>query len=80
MTMAAKKKLNFEGSMARLEEIVSLLERGDAPLDQAMALFEEGAKLLRECTRQLDEAEQRVTLLTAGKDGEIVEEPFAGSG
>ena len=78
--MAAKKKLNFEGSMARLEEIVALLERGDAPLDQAMALFEEGAKLLRECTRQLDEAEQRVTLLTAGKDGEIVEEPFAGSG
>jgi exodeoxyribonuclease VII small subunit len=78
--MATKKKLNFEGSMARLEEIVSLLERGDAPLDQAMALFEEGAKLLRECTRQLDEAEQRVTLLTAGKDGEIVEEPFAGSG
>ena len=78
--MAAKKKLNFEDSMARLEEIVSLLERGDAPLDQAMALFEEGAKLLRECTRQLDEAEQRVTLLTAGKDGEIVEEPFAGSG
>ena len=78
--MATKKKLNFEGSMARLEEIVSLLERGDAPLDQAMALFEEGAKLLRECTRQLDEAEQRVTLLTAGKDGEIVEEPFAGRG
>ena len=77
--MAAKKKLNFEGSMARLEEIVSLLERGDATLDQAMALFEEGAKLLRECTRQLDEAEQRVTLLTAGKDGEIVEEPFLGN-
>ena len=36
--MAAKKKLNFEGSMTRLEEIVSLLEKGDAPLDQAMAL------------------------------------------
>ena len=77
--MAAKKKLNFEGSMARLEEIVSLLERGDAPLEQAMILFEEGAKLLRECTRQLDEAEQKVTLLTAGKDGEIVEEPFQGN-
>ena len=76
--MAAKKKLNFEGSMTRLEEIVSLLEKGDAPLDQAMSLFEEGAKLLRECTRQLDEAEQKVSLLTAGKDGEIVEEPFGG--
>ena len=41
--MAPKKKLSFEESTARLEEIVSLLERGDAPLEQAMALFEEGA-------------------------------------
>ncbi len=77
--MAAKKKLNFESSMARLEEIVSLLEKGDAPLEQAMSLFEEGAKLLRECTRQLDDAEQKVTLLTAGRDGEVVEEPFGGN-
>lgn len=66
--------------MARLEEIVSLLERGDAPLEQAMTLFEEGSRLLRECTRQLDEAEQKVTLLTPGKDGEIMEEPFTGNG
>lgn len=77
--MAAKKKLSFEQSMARLEEIVSLMEKGDAPLEQAMALFEEGSRLLRECTRQLDEAEQKVTLLTAGKDGEPVEEPFGGN-
>lgn len=78
--MAAKKKLDFESSMARLEEIVSLLERGDAPLEKAMTLFEEGARLLRECTRQLDAAEQKVTLLTAGKDGEMIEEPFQGKG
>lgn len=77
--MAAKKKLDFEGSMARLEEIVSLLEKGDAPLEQAMTLFEEGAKLLRECTKQLDEAEQKVSLLTAGKENEIIEEPFGGN-
>ena len=76
--MATKKKMDFEGSMARLEEIVSLLERGDAPLEQAMTLFEEGAKLLRECTKQLDQAEQKVTLLTAGEDGQPVEEPFQG--
>ena len=74
--MAAKKKLNFEGSMARLEEIVSLLEKGDAPLEQAMTLFEEGAKLLRECTKQLDEAEQKVVKLQKGPDGEPVELPF----
>ena len=76
--MAARKKLDFEGSMARLEEIVGLLERGNAPLEQAMTLFEEGAKLLRECTSQLDQAELKVTLLTAGEDGQPVEEPFQG--
>jgi len=74
--MAGKKKLDFEASMFRLEEIVRLLEQGDAPLEQAMALFEEGAKLLRECTKRLDEAEQKVTLLTAGNDGEPIEKPF----
>ena len=72
----AKKKLDFEGAMVRLDEIVNLLERGDAPLEQAMTIFEEGAKLLRDCTRQLDEAEQKVTLLTAGQDGQPVEQPF----
>lgn len=74
----AKKKPDFEGSMARLEEIVALLERGDAPLEQAMTLFEEGAKLLRECTAQLDAAEQKVVLLTAGEDGQPMELPFQG--
>ena len=74
----AGKKLDFEQSMARLEEIVGLLERGDAPLDEAMALFEEGAKLMRECTKRLDQAEQKVTLLTSGEDGQPREEPFGG--
>lgn len=67
--MEEHEALDFERSLARLEEIVSLLERGDAPLEQAMGLFEEGAGLLRECTRQLDEAEQKITLLTA--EGEL---------
>lgn len=74
--MAAKKKVDFETSMLRLEEIVNLLERGEAPLEQAMKLFEEGAKLLRECTAQLDAAEQKVTVLTAGSDGTLEERPF----
>lgn len=74
--MAAKKTVNFEQSMMRIEEIVGLLERGDAPLEQSMSLFEEGAKLLRECTARLDQAEQKVTLLTAGMQGEPEERPF----
>jgi exodeoxyribonuclease VII small subunit len=78
--MQTNQKPNFETSMTRLEEIVSLLERGDAPLEQAMTLFEEGAKLLRSCTKQLDEVEQKVTLLTAGEDGQPVEQPFGEEG
>ena len=76
--MPREKKMKFEDSMARLEEIVSLLERGDAPLEQAMALFEEGAKLLGTCTRQLDQAEQKVKLLARGADGQPEELPFEG--
>ena len=61
--MAAKKKMTFEESMNRLEEIVSLLGRGEAPLEEALSLFEEGARLTLECTAQLDKAEQKVKLL-----------------
>ena len=74
--MAPKKRLSFEESTARLEEIVSLLERGDAPLEQAMALFEEGAGILRTCTAMLDQAEQKVTMLTAGPEGQPQEREF----
>lgn len=74
--MPPKKKRTFEESMARLEEIVSLLERGEAPLEQSLLLFEEGAGLLRGCSQVLEQAEQKVTLLTAGEDGLPHEAPF----
>lgn len=60
-------KNTFEESITRLEEVVKLLERGDAPLDNALALFEEGTALIKTCTKMLDEAEQKVTLLVKGE-------------
>ena len=42
-------EMTFEKSMARLEGIVKLLERGDAPLDTSLKLFEEGTMLIRCC-------------------------------
>ena len=71
-----KKEKSFEENMARLEEIVSLLERGDAPLADSLALFEEGTKLSALCAGMLDEAEQKVVKLQKGPDGEPVELPF----
>ena len=56
--MAAKK--TFEENMSRLEEIVSLLERGDATLGDSMALFEEGTKLTAYCSKALKTAEQKI--------------------
>lgn len=68
--------MKFEDSMARLEEIVKILERGDRPLDEALALFEEGTKLVAGCGRMLDEAEQKVVKLRRGADGSPEELPF----
>lgn len=75
--MAAKKK-PFEESMTRLEEIVSILERGESTLDESLALFEEGTKLAVACSKQLDQAEQKILKLTKGPDGEPVETPLKG--
>ena len=66
----------FEQSMERLEEIVRLLEKGDAPLAESLGLFEEGAGLIRACETFLGEAEQKVVKLRAGADGAPEELPF----
>lgn len=62
-------KFVFETAMKRIEEIVRLLERGDAPLDQSLALFEEGTGLIKKCSAALDQAEQKVSLLVKGPQG-----------
>ena len=59
--MAAKK--TFAENMARLEEIVSKLEKGDAELGDSLKLFEEGTKLASSCSAMLDQAEQKVVKL-----------------
>ena len=73
--MSSKK--TFEEQIARLEEIVSMLERGDAQLADSLALFEEGTKLIAACSKQLDQAEQQVVKLMKGADGAPVETEFA---
>lgn len=70
------KKVTFEQQLQRLEEIVASLEKGDVPLADSLALFEEGTKLIAACTRQLDQAEQQVVKLMKGPDGAPVELSF----
>ncbi len=65
------KAKTFEESITELEQIVTLLESGDAPLDEAVALFEKGMKLSAKCHDQLDKAEQKVKLLTENEEGAV---------
>ena len=66
----------FESQMARLEEIVRLLDRGQAPLAERMKLFEEGTKLSAALGKLLDKAEQKVTVVQENLQGEVTERPF----
>jgi exodeoxyribonuclease VII small subunit len=53
----------FEKLYARLEETVAKLEAGGLPLEQAIALYEEGMTLARQCQERLDESELKITRL-----------------
>ena len=66
----------FEASMLRLEQIVRTMERGDAPLEESLKLFQEGTELVRSCGRLLEEAELQVKKIMTAPDGSPVEEEF----
>jgi exodeoxyribonuclease VII small subunit len=55
---------DFESAIAELEAIVMKLEQGDLPLEQSLALFERGVQLSRFCHGKLEDAEQRIEILT----------------
>ena len=53
-------ELTFEAAQRELEEIVERLERGDAPLDETLRLWERGEELYRLCAAKLDAAHGRI--------------------
>ncbi len=68
---------NFEEALERLEGIVHLLEEGDVGLDEALARYEEGVRLLRQSYNLLEKAERRIELLSGvDDDGNPTTEPF----
>ena len=75
-----EQSMNFERSLGRLDEIVRRMERGDVPLEEALALFEEGTGLVASCSKLLDEAELKVVQLSKGADGSPQETEFQDEG
>ena len=69
-------KKSFEENMIRLEQIVRTLEKGDAPLEESLKLFQEGTALVGSCGKLLDEAELTVKKIVPGPDGAPTEEAF----
>ena len=71
-----EKNQSFEQNMARLEQIVRAMERGDVALDESLKLFQEGTELVRSCGKLLDEAQLQVKKIMTAPDGSPVEEEF----
>ena len=67
---AETEELSFEAALARLEEIVRVLERGEAPLDQSIDLYQEGDRLKRLCEDRLKSAQARIDAIALGPDGQ----------
>ena len=71
----AAKPLDFERSLEELERIVKQMEDGELSLEESLKTFERGMELSRACQKALDEAEQRVRILT-DRDGQLRTEPL----
>jgi len=73
--MARKTSINFEQSLAELEQLVEAMEQGDLPLEEALKQFEKGISLASNCQKALLTAEQKVKQLVE-KNGELLEKSF----
>ena len=57
---------SFEDLQRELDDLVARLERGDVPLDEALALWQRGEELYRACVERLDRAELEIEELRVG--------------
>lgn len=69
--------MDFEKKIEKLEKIVDQMEKGDLSLEKALSSFEEGVKLSKECSEELEKAEQKVKMLIGiDKNGDAVTQNF----
>lgn len=73
-------EIKFEEALTKLEKIVSGLENGELPLEEAIAKYEEGMKLSKICSRKLEEAREKIEILVKSDKGKVETLPFPGKG
>lgn len=71
------KSKTFEKSLEELENVASMLEKGNLNLEEAISAFENGIKLSKECNEKLQKAEKRINILLEDESGEMKENKFS---
>ncbi|MCC5805597.1 MAG: exodeoxyribonuclease VII small subunit [Opitutales bacterium] len=67
---------DFEAGLKKLEALVASMESGDLPLQELVAKYEEGCKLVKSCEQRLKQAERKIEILREEANGEAKTEPF----
>ncbi len=62
-----------------MEDVVAKLEKGELTLDESIEFFQKGVELSKYCSKRLDEAERKITLLIEKENGELSEEAMPGA-
>lgn len=66
-----EQEIKFEKALADLEKIVEALESGELALEDALKKYEEGVRLARLCTQKLEQAENKIEILTKALNGKV---------
>ena len=71
-----EEKMSYEQALARLEQIIRAMENEKIPLEESLALYEEGVRIVRRLSAELDDAERKIRILQQNAQGEIVAVDF----
>ncbi len=80
MARKDQEKQKFEEALEELEKVVERLESGELSLDDSLAAFEEGVRLVKYCNQKLNEVERKIELLVKDKEGKLQLEPLTRAG
>lgn len=71
-----EEKMSYEQALARLEQIIRAMENDKIPLEESLTLYEEGVRIVRRLSAELDDAERKIKILQQNAQGEIVAVDF----
>lgn len=71
-------EMSFEDALNELEGIVGRLERGDAPLEESIEIYQRGAKLKAHCEGKLKDAQMKVEKIVLDGQGNAGTADFDG--